>query len=688
MITREFSDGARVLRLESPPLNTLTFEALDELRLAVAEANRDATVRAIVIVGRPDHFSSGADIGLFEKIEGPADAIRISRVFQEAFADIECSSKPVVAAVAGAVMGGALELAMACHGRACTDVTRFSMPEVNLGFNPGAGGTQRLPRLIGTRPALEMLISGKTISAAEALESGLVDAVTRPEELVQKAVAVARAIGAPVQTGCRTEKVSDPGANAAAFAWAEDHLKGLRPELIAPRGIVAAVRTGLDSGLAAGLEAEQTTFARCMETRATRNKIYLFFATRQTAKIPELSGTNPAKIKRAAVVGMGSMGTGIAHALILGGVPVKVLDENAAAVDRGIGRIKKSIEGNVEKGRITADRASKTLALIEPADGWKGLAGADVVIEAVFEDPAAKRAVYRRIEESCGDDVILATNTSTISLDVLAAEMNRPQRLIGMHFFNPAHRMPLVEVIRHGAVVPDIIATVMALARAIRKTPVLVNNREGFIVNRLFIPYLKEAFALLEEGAEPSAIDRAMFAFGFPMGPLALIDMAGIDILVATDRVMANAFPRHGELSRIAVRLVEQGNLGQKTGAGVYKYQKGNYTPTPNEATERLIAEARKDFQGMRSRVDEDAISERLVLRMVAEASHTLGEGVARSEADLDVATVLGIGFPDFRGGVMRHARDLGLAGVRRRLEELASELGPRFTPGGPLNQN
>lgn len=682
MIAREILEGVCVLRLDAPPMNTLTFDALAELTGFTREADADGAIDSIVITGRPDHFSSGADIGLFEKIGGSAEAVRLSAVFQDAFAEIERCGKPVVAAVAGGMMGGALELAMACHARVCAANTRFSMPEVNLGFNPGAGGTQRLPRLIGPERAMRMLLTGEPMDAAEAVRAGLVDAVVSADELLAKARAMASTLGEPIRTGARTDKISDAASNAAAFDWADEYVARQRPELVAPKEIAAAVRKGIEGGLDVGLEAERIAFARCIETAATRNKIYLFFATRQTAKVPELSGVKAGKVTRAAVVGMGSMGTGIAHALVMGGVRVKVIDENSAAIDRGIERIRGSIQGRVDQGKMAADRAAGMLALVEPARSWQDLSGADIVIEAVFEDPDAKRAVYRRIEDVCGDDAIVASNTSTISLDVLAGGMRRPQRFIGMHFFNPAHRMPLVEVIRHGGAAPEVITTVMALARAIRKTPVLVNNREGFIVNRLFIPYLKEAFLLLEDGAEPEAIDRAMVEFGFPMGPLTLIDMAGIDILVATDRVMTRAFPQHGPLSQIAVRLAEGGHLGQKTGAGVYKYEKGNYTPAFHETAARLIAETRK---GTRGQMDEEAIRERLVLRMVAEASHVLTEGVARNEADLDVATVLGIGFPDFRGGVMRCARDAGLDGVGRRLSELASRLGPRFAADGIL---
>jgi len=305
----------------------------------------------------------------------------------------------------------------------------------------------------------------------------------------------------------------------------------------------------------------------------------------------------------------------------------------------------------------------------------------------VFEDTAVKRAVIREIEAACGDDAIIASNTSTISLDVLAEGMRHPERLIGMHFFNPAHRMPLVEVVRRDATPEGVVAAALRFAKAIRKTPVLVRNREGFLVNRLFIPYLKEAFRLLEEGAAAPAIDRAMVEFGFPMGPLTLIDMAGLDVLVATDRVLSRAFPAHGPLSKIAERLVERGHLGQKRGSGVYQYEQGDRTPRPSDEAAQVIAGVQQAEGRAPRPVGKDEITRRLVLRMVNEAFYVMEEGIAQCESDLDVALVLGTGFPDFRGGVLKYARDLGLADVRADLDGLAAEHGARFSPC-PLLRN
>ncbi len=680
MIQYNVSGGVSILRLDSPPLNTLSFALLEELRAAVDRANSDGQVRGIVVTGDSRHFSAGADIGIFKKIGSVEDALSASRVFQEVFQNVEDSPKPVVAAVAGNVMGGALELALACHFRVAGRTSKFSSPEINLGINPAAGGTQRLPRLVGAETALKMLLTARAIDAPEALASGLVDAVCQGEALVETARSLLQSDSPPRRTSDRSEEVQDAAVNRAAYEEAQVLVDKARPEIIAPRKIVEAVRVGLEESLQAGLLTEREAFAECIHTPATQNKIYLFFATRQTGKAPELAGVQPAKVAKAAVVGMGSMGTGIAQALMIAGVPVVVGDEHDSAVAKGIGKIRSSLQKRVAQGKLSAERSGQMLSLISTTAGWEEIADADLVIEAVFEDLRVKRSVIGRLEEVCRSGTIIATNTSTISLDLLAEGMRHDGRLIGMHFFNPAHRMPLLEIIRRRATPSGTVATALDFAKRIRKTPVLVNNREGFLVNRVFIPYLKEAFWLLQDGAEAPEIDAAMVEFGFAMGPLALIDMAGLDILVLTDRVLSRAFPRHGRLSPVALRLVEQGHLGQKTGAGVYKYHKGDYTPRLSRSTQQIIGQVQRQRRRRPREIQRQEITQRLVLRMAAEAFYVLQEGVARRESDLDVAMVLGAGFPDFRGGVLKYARDLGLDSVLIQLDELTEKFGQRFS--------
>lgn len=681
MIEYNLSEGVCVLRLDSPPVNAISFDLLKELRAGVRRAAEDGECRGIIVTGSSRHFSAGADLGIFRKIRTREEAVRTSRLFQEAFQEVEDCPKPVVGAIAGNVMGSALELALSCHVRVCARGSTFGMPEVRFAINPGGGGTQRLPRLVGPGTALRMLLAAETVPDGEALKLGLVDAICEDDRLMQCARDVLVRTTEGRGTRNRTEKVSDPVALTDALRQAERIASEAPPGVLAPWKILEAVRAGLEGSFEEGLLREQSGFAECMDTSAARNRIYLFFATRGAGKLDGEVRAGAQEVRRAAVVGMGSMGTGIAQGLIEHGIPVTLLDEDESAVTRGVGRIRSSLEKQVDAGKQTRDRMDALLELLDPVESWQDLAGADLVIEAVFENADVKRAVIHRLEDVCPESTVIASNTSTINLDGLARGMQCPERLIGMHFFNPAHRMPLVEVVRRNDTPQRVAATALQLARAMHKTPVLVKNREGFLVNRVFIPYLKEAFWLLEEGADPGAVDAAMVDFGFPMGPLTLIDMAGLDVLLLTDGVLSRAFPEHGPLSLLVSRLVERGHLGQKSGSGVYAYERGSRATLRNEEAEQLIHEVRQGSGREPRGFEAEEITVRLVLRMVNEAFRVLEEGIARSESDLDVAMVLGTGFPDWRGGVIRYARDLGPGRVVMELERLAGECGQRFHP-------
>ncbi|MBN1577613.1 MAG: enoyl-CoA hydratase/isomerase family protein [Chitinispirillaceae bacterium] len=681
MIDYSTSGNIVLLRLNDPPLNVLTFEMLNALSAAVDRANDDPEVGGIVITGTSDYFSAGADVNLFKTVFSEAHAATISRRFQETFDHVEQSEKPVCAAIAGSVTGGALELALAGHYRVCAATTRCSMPEVNLGILPGAGGTQRLPRLIGPDAALDMLLSARPVDAKEALIIGLVDALCEPSELIAAAQKlVTRGKKPPAGSG-RTDKIADAAANAAAFEKARRKAAETRPEIIAPYKIIEAVTTGITGSYAEGLVKEQTGFAQCMATPAARNKIHLFFATRATGKVYGLPSAEPAAIATTAVIGMGSMGTGIAQVFAVSGKKTLVLDSDDKTAEKGVARIAESLERKVQRGSTTRQKADTVLGRISVAKNWDELASADLIIEAVFENIEIKQALMEKIGAVCTSQTIVASNTSTIDLDCLAEKLPRPQRLVGLHFFNPAHSMPLVEVIRCDTTDPAVVASAMRFMKDLRKTPVLVNNSVGFVVNRLFIPYLIEAFQLLEEGAQPEEIDAAMVAFGFSMGPLTLIDMAGIDILFFTDRMMHAAYPSHIPLSRIATSMVDEGLLGQKAGCGVYLYEKGDRTPKKSGRTETIIARVRGEPGGELRTFTREEITDRLVFRMVAEGFHVVEEEIARRETDIDVAMVLGAGFPDFRGGVINYARDLGLQEVVARLSALAAACGERYQP-------
>lgn len=688
MLRYELADGIGTLRLAEPPLNVLSLELLFELRAAIERAQQDTSVRAIVLAGDEDVFSAGADIELFRQSLSPAEAAALSETFQATFKQIEDSPKPVVAALAGRVIGGALELAMACHRRVATDTARFQMAEVNLGLVPGAGGTQRLPRLVGLELALPMLLTGAVLEAEEAFAAELVDEICPSSLLFQVASEAASTIDKPEPTSRRTGRIDDAEANAAALDEAERRIALMPPQVAAPRLMLQCVRTGIERSFADGIQAERAAFAESVGTAAARNKIHLFFATRQTAKLPELQCVEPLPVERAAVVGAGTMGTGIALALLQAGIPVVAVDERTEALSLARARVENSLHRRVSDGKLTEAKAQEILSTLQCSERWEDIAGADLVVESVFEDPGVKETVLARVEAVSGPRAIIATNTSTLSLTKISASMNRPERLVGMHFFNPAQRMPLLEVIRRPETPREILAGVLAVARRLRKTPVVAASREGFIVVRLFVPYVQEAFRLLEEGAGADQIDQIMVEFGFPMGPFELIDMTGLDILSGTHRVLQAAFPWHGPASPTAEALVDQGHLGQKTGSGVYRYSPGDRRPQPNPALNEVVESIRRDTGQPPRPIDSDEISKRLQMRMLAEAMCVLAEGVARSADDIDVATTLGIGFPDFRGGVMTYLEQLGRRQVVAQLEQLGRDHGERFTPESALQMN
>lgn len=680
MISYALRRDAAILQLCSPPVNAFSFAMLDCLRSRLAEAVADPQARGIVITGGPEWFSAGADLTIFDAIRSDADARQASRAFQEAFQCAEDSPKPVVAALAGNVLGGALELAMACHARVAVPTARFSLPEVNLDINPGAGGTQRLVRLVGLEHGLDMLLGGRPISAAQAETWGLLDRIAPADALLDVAAELA-AKASCRRTSAESKHLADSDSVRSALDQAEQRAAKVRPELFAPREIVGCVRTGVERSFAAGLLAEQEAFGRCMTGKAARNRIYVFCASRQTSRLPELEGVSPQRIARTGVLGLGTMGAGIAQALLSAGVEVVACDSRPEAVEAGVRRIRDSIERRVAQGKLAPEKAQAALARLTAGTDDHRLSETQLVVEAVFEDVQVKREALARIEQICPAETIIASNTSTLDLDQLAAGLSRPQRLVGWHFFHPAQQMPLVEVVGHAATRTAVLASVLALSKSMGKTPVAVRNRPGFAVNRLFVPYLSEAFQLIEEGAAPQEVDAAMVAFGFAMGPLQLIDMSGLDILIKTQAILRQALPQHGPLSPIVGHLVDRGMLGQKSGAGVYRYEVGDWTPHANPEAEAVFAAAR---QGRSGGLADTEIVARLVLRMVVDAFAVLEERVVRRPADLDVAMILGAGLADFRGGILRHARDLGLKHVHSELERLARQCGPRYV-AGPL---
>lgn len=728
MIELTVANRLAVVRLNRPPAHLLDRPLLDRLSSILDQAMADDRIDLVLLRGDDRLFSGGADVELFHGIRSPADAVALSTCFQNAFQQIEDSPKPVVAALAGHVLGGALELAMACHARIAAPQTRFSMPEVHLGINPGAGGTVRLPRLIGLQPALEMLLTGAAIDAQTALDRGLIDVIAEPHQWLaaaesQFSTCAARAPSevragdrlANRRTSRRDDRLGSAAERQTAWRWADDVVARCRPELIAPREILETVRLSVEESSATGFRAEGVAFARCMATAATQDKIYLFMARKAADKSPRIAPaatvavfpqTDAARrpqsdttahpksnaaallsppIRRAAVVGLGTMGAGIVQALAEAGIDVVGIDPSAAAVAAARTRIEQSWQRRRTQGKLDPQKHEEVASRLRLTVAVEPDSSCDLLIEAVVEDPTLKREVLARGEAAVTPEGVVATNTSTINLDDLAPALKRPAHFVGMHFFHPAQSMPLVEVIPHAGTTAAVSAAAVALVKRLKKTPIVAANREGFVVNRLFIPYLKEAFWLLHEGATAEQIDRAMTDFGFAMGPLQLIDMSGLDILMKTDAVMRRAFPYHGPLPPVAARLVEHGLLGQKTNAGVYRYEPGDRTPRPNRAAEEIIAAVRREHP-RDAAVAAGDIADRMVLRLVVEAYRALDEQLVGRPRDLDVAMVLGTGLADFRGGPLRYAHRRGLKDVFARLSSFERLHGARFAPPPSLH--
>ena len=603
-------------------------------------------------------------------------------------AAIEDSPKPIVAALHGTVLGGGLELALGCHWRVAVPQCKLGLPEVNLGIIPGAGGTQRLPRLVGVEQAIAMITTGTPIGAREAAEAGLVDALVEGADLPAAAVQFCRdrlAEGAtPPRVRDRDDKLvaarGQPDLFDKARAAAARKARGQR----APVAAVDAIEAAVQRPFAEGLEREReivTDLAQSDQSRALR---YFFFAERESAKLPGISSAGIPPVQRAAVVGAGTMGGGIAMSLANAGITVTLVDADAAALERGLGLIRKNYDATAKRGGLTAAEVEQRMARIRPSLQMADVADAEVVIEAVFENTALKKRVFAELDRCAAPDAILGTNTSTLDIEDIASATQRPQSVIGLHFFSPANVMKLLEVVRTGQTSDAVVARAMALGRQMRKVPVLVGTCDGFVGNRILRARSKQAEQIILHGALPQQVDKVLQDFGFPMGVFAMGDMAGLDIgwRIRQER---------GQVSLVADRLCEMGRLGQKTGAGYFRYDPQNpagaRTPIPDPVVEEIVHEASRTLGITRRPMDDEQILQRLLYPMVNEAAKILEEGVARRASDIDVIWIYGYGWPRHRGGPMHFADAVGLAHICERLQAFEQEHGEAFRPAPLLRQ-
>ncbi|MEQ9045278.1 MAG: 3-hydroxyacyl-CoA dehydrogenase NAD-binding domain-containing protein [Sneathiellaceae bacterium] len=669
-VTLERDGNVGVIAVRNPPVNALSQAVRQGLKDCVAAAAADPAIEAMVILGDGRTFIAGADIREFGKPMAEPGLIEVLDL-------IEDSAKPVVAAIHGTALGGGLEVALACHYRVAVPAGQVGLPEVKLGLLPGAGGTQRLPRVVGPQVALEMITSGNPIRAARALEVGVVDAVV--EELQAGAVAFAAekaAKGGPhPKISANDDKVK--GTDPALFVGFRKSIEKRARGFFAPWRCIDAVEAGCTLPFPEGMKRERELFEQCMNSPQRKGQIHAFFAEREVTKIPDVPKDTPvAPLASAGVIGAGTMGGGIAMNFANAGIPVTILDSSQEALERGLGIIEKNYASSVKRGGMTQAQADKALGLIGRSQAMADLGKADVIVEAVFEEMGLKKKIFGELDRIAKPGAILATNTSTLDIDEIAAATGRPEAVIGTHFFSPANVMRLLEVVRGAKSSKETIATAMDLGKKLRKISVLVGNCDGFVGNRMLNPYTREAAFLVEEGATPSQVDKAIYEFGFAMGPFAMGDLAGLDVGYKVRQAREPKRNKDMRYSPVADRIVEMGRHGQKTGAGYYTYAEGSRTPVPDPEIEKLIRDTAKE-QGIEQReISDEEIVERLVYALVNEGAKCLEEGMALRASDIDVIYCNGYGFPVYRGGPMFYAQEVGLAEVLDRIEAFRARHG------------
>ncbi len=662
-----------LVTIDNPPVNALSREVLQGLDAAMMEAAGSEEVKAVVLMGAGGTFVAGADIRAFPAIARGEEPMVD---YNATLARIEDLGKPVVAALHGTVLGGGLELAMACHYRIAAAKTTLGQPEVKLGLIPGAGGTQRLPRLVGVERAMEMCALGESIGVEEAAKLGLIDEIAAGD-LEAAALEFAAKAGTPRRTRDMAHKLVAPEeAESLAELVRETAGKKLKHQT-APLAALDAVLAACRLPFSEGLAEEARLFEECLRGPQAAALIHAFFAGRAVSKVSGVErGTHARAVERVAIAGAGTMGRGIAAAFLSAGIAVSLTDSDLDALERGRRGVEETLEGLAAKGRLDPAQAG-TLSVCGTLD--EAVANADLVVEAVFEDEPLKRSVFAAADEAAPEGALLASNTSTLDLDVLAAATRRPESVLGLHFFSPAHVMRLLEIVRGAKTAPETLATALALAKRLRKTAVVSGNRYGFIGNRMFMPYREQAVEIATQGASPAEVDAALTAWGMAMGPLAVGDLSGIDVFCLMRREALRA-GFHYEPETFEDLLCSQGRKGQKAGAGWYLYD-ANRKPSPDPDLERELREYAAARGVTLRKWSGREIRERTLFALINEGARLLEDGVAERASDLDVVYLNGYGFPAWRGGPMHAADAIGLGRILETLERLYNEEGPFWKP-------
>jgi len=657
-------DGIAVITLNNPPVNGLGNALRAGIMEGLRKAEADAAVKAVVIIGSEKAFSGGADIREFNKPMTPPNLPEVND-------QQDAMKKPLVAAIGGFALGGGLELALGCHYRIALPKSQIGLPEVKLGILPGSGGTQRLPRVVGAAEAIKMMTTGDPIPAEKANALGVVDEIVEGN-LLEAAMAYAKKL---VAGGKGPRRIRDLAAKVegdpkAFFEAARAEVAKASKGYPAPLEIVACVEAAVTKPFDEGRKEERKCFEYLVNTTESKALRHMFFAERQTSKIPDVpEDTATREIRKAAIIGAGTMGGGIAMSFVNAGIPVTLIEMKQEALDRGIATIRKNYANTVSKGRLRQEDMDKRMALITPALDLAAAKEADIVVEAVFERMDVKQDIFRKLDATMKQGAILATNTSTLDVNEIAAVTRRPQDVIGTHFFSPANVMRLLEVVRGAKTAKDVLATTMKLGKKLRKVPVVSGVCDGFIGNRMIEKYGQQSLFLLDEGASPQQVDSAAQKWGLAMGPFTMGDMAGLDIGWEIRKRRYAERPNF-VYSRVGDRICEQGRYGQKTGKGWYLYEPGNRKPIPDPEVDKIISRYRDEIKLKPRQISDEEIVERLIYALVNEGAYILEEGIALRASDIDMVYLTGYGFPAYRGGPMFYADTVGLPKVLASIEK------------------
>ncbi|QQE08127.1 enoyl-CoA hydratase/isomerase family protein [Cupriavidus sp. ISTL7] len=662
----QVQDGIAVITLDNPPVNGLGHSTRLGIVEGMTRALDDAAVKAVVITGAGKAFSGGADIREFNTPKATQEP-----TLHSVIKVIENSTKPVVAAVHSVAMGGGLELALGCNYRVASKGAQIALPEVKLGILPGAGGTQRLPRVIGLEAALNMIVTGNPVPSEKFAGTKLFDEIV-DGDVLPAAIAFARNVGAASGPHPKVRDLKVRHENAEGFlAFAKNTVAAVAKNFPAPGKCVEAVAASLKP-FDEGLRLEREGFMFLVNTPESRALRHAFFGERAASKIPDVPSDTPTrKIEKVAVIGAGTMGGGISMNFLNAGIPVTVLETKQEALERGVATIRRNYENSAKKGKLTQEKVEQRMGLLSTTLSYDDIKDADLIIEAVFEEMGVKETVFKKLDEVAKPGAILASNTSTLDVNKIASFTRRPQDVVGMHFFSPANVMKLLEVVRGDKTGKDVLATVMQVAKKIKKTAVVSGVCDGFIGNRMIEQYSRQAGYLLDEGALPEQVDKAIEKFGFAMGPFRMGDLAGNDIGWAIRKRRAVEKPDI-QYSKTADLLCEMGRFGQKTGAGWYDYKPGDRKPYPNQQVNEMIVQHSKDLGITRRKISDEEIVERLVYALVNEGAKILEEGIASKASDIDMVYLTGYGFPLHRGGPMLYADQVGLYNVLLSMQRYA----------------